>query len=272
MTKLILYLCLPALIFYSFLSRLSWDNFQECSFFLALSFAILSLGFLTGWTFFKFFSQNSSLKREFVSLNMFQNSGYLPLALSAYIFQGAERELAYLYIFSYLIGFNLVMLSFGFYYIKRDSRLNFKDLVSVPFLVSLLGVTFALSGLGEHFPALLLEPIHKLGEATIPLSMLLLGMTFAGSDLFSGEHLKELFLLLASKLIFLPLIFIFILRFISLPPLMKLITFLESAMPSATTLIIIANYKEANVRFVSQGIILTHIFLIFTLPALSLLL
>ncbi|MDP8234334.1 MAG: AEC family transporter [Candidatus Saelkia tenebricola] len=268
LTKFILYLCLPALIFYSFLTHLRVDTLGDCSFFLLLSFVIFAFGFLIGITVVKFFLKNKELKREFVLLNAFQNSGYLPLALVANMFVSADKELAYLYIFSYLIGFNLIMLSFGFYYMKKDSSFKIRDFLSAPFLVSIAGVLAALLGLGGKMPAIVMQPIHRLGETTIPLSMILLGMILAQSKLFRLCYVKELLFLVFSKLIFLPLIVLLLLKMVKLPVFISFLVLLEASMPSATTLSLIAHYKNANTEFVSQGIIYTHLFLIITLPFL----
>ncbi len=268
LTRFILYLCLPALVFYSFLTHLRVDTLKDCSFFLLLSFGIFLFGFLIGITVVKIFVRNEGLKREFVLLNAFQNSGYLPLALAANMFMSSDRELAYLYIFSYLIWFNLIMLSFGFYYMKKDSDFKIKDFLSVPFLVSVLAVSAALLGLGSKIPAMVMEPIHKLGETTIPLSMILLGMILAQSKVFRKSHIKELLLLVFSKLLFLPLIVLLVLKIVKLPVFISFLVLLEASMPSAATLSLIAHHKNANTEFVSQGIIYTHLFLIFTLPFL----
>ncbi len=268
LTRLILYLCLPALILYSFLTHFKADTIKDCSFLLLASFVIFLLGFFLGFVIYKIFIKRESHKREFILLNAFQNSGYLPLALVANIFLGSEKELVYLYIFSYLVGFNLIMLSFGFFYMKKGSDFSIKDFLSVPFLASLLGILLAFMGLGDKIPLLIMHPLSKLGETTIPLSMILLGMMLGESKLFEINNLKEILVLVFCKLIFLPLIVISILRLFKLPPVLSFLLFLEAAMPSATTLSIIAHCKNANTEFVSQGIIYTHLFLIFTLPIL----
>ena len=271
LTKFIIYVTLPALIFYSFSSHLNSDNLGDCSLFFLVSLIIFLIGFIVGLFLTKSLVKREDLKREFVLLNAFQNSGYLPLALVGNLLPAAEAEVAYLYIFSYLMGFNLVMLSFGFYYMHVSSKMRLKSFITPAFIASILGIVFALSGLRAMIPGVIIEPIHKLGSTTVPLGMVMLGMILAQSKLFRLEHLKELSVLIFSKLLLIPLIVLVLLKLIKLDNLVSFLILLQAAMPSATTLSLIAHFKNAHTEFVSQGIIYTHLFLILTLPLIFLL-
>jgi hypothetical protein len=158
------------------------------------------------------------------------------------------------------------MLSFGYAYIKEDGSLKLKDFLSMPFVVSVISAGLALLGAGKYIPSFILQPLYKVGSTTIPLSMLLLGAIFAQSRILNFSYLKELLLLILSKQLLLPLVVIFILKASKLLPLVSFVIFLESAMPSATMLSVIASHRKANVDFVSQGILFTHLFLLLTLP------
>jgi malate permease and related proteins len=271
LTKFIIYITLPALTFYSFSSHLNRSNLSECSLFFLFSLLIFLIGFITGIILTKSLVKREDLKREFALLNAFQNSGYLPLALAANLFSIAEAETAYLYIFSYLIGFNLVMLSFGFYYMRSSSKMSLKSFITPAFVVSVIGIIFALSGLTSKIPDIIIQPIHRLGSTTVPLGMVMLGMILAQSKLFRMSHLKELSLLLFSKLIFIPLVVLALLKIIRLDSFISFLILLIAAMPSATTLSLIAHFKDAHTEFVSQGVLYTHLFLILTLPLIFLL-
>ncbi|RKY37941.1 MAG: hypothetical protein DRP73_00810 [Candidatus Omnitrophota bacterium] len=267
--RLLLYVCLPSLIFYSFLTYLNRDNLWNCGIFLLASFGIFGLGFVLAKIFYSLVVRNSDVKREFVLLTAFQNSGYLPLALISGIFSPSLKGMGYLYIFSYLIGFNLIMLSFGFYYMKKTHhRVGFKELLPFPFIVSIISVFLALIGMRNHVPDFLLDSLRKLGEATIPLGMIVVGLLLAQGKLVSRNYIKPTVLLIALRLLLLPLIVGAVLYFLKLPKFISFLIFLEAAMPSATTLSLIASDRNANVEFVSQGILYTHIFLIVSLPVL----
>ncbi|MDP8253566.1 MAG: AEC family transporter [Candidatus Kaelpia aquatica] len=271
LTKFIIYVTLPALIFYSFSSHLNRANLGGCSLFFLASLIIFLIGFVVGLISTKSLVKREDLKREFVLLNAFQNSGYLPLALVGNLFSPAKSEIAYLYIFSYLMGFNLVMLSFGFYYMHASSKMKLKSFITPAFVASILGIAFALSGLTAKIPGVVIQPIYKLGSTTVPLSMVMLGMILAQSRLFKLEYLKELSVLIFSKLLFIPLVVLVLLKFIKLDSFSSFLILLQAAMPSATTLSLIAHFKGAHTEFVSQGIMYTHIFLILTLPLIFLL-
>ncbi len=268
-SRLLLYVCLPSLIFYSFLTHLTKSNLISCGIFILASFAIFILGFLLGLVVYYLGVKKINIKREFILLTAFQNSGYLPLALITGIFSPSLKGTGYMYIFSYLIGFNLIMLSFGFYYMKKSHRkIDFKNLIPFPFIVSIISVFLAISGGGKYIPEVILNSVKELGETTIPLGMIVVGLLLAGGKLFSVEYIKPTFFLIITKLLILPLIVGFALYFLQLPKFVSFLIFLESAMPSATTLSLIASDRKANVEFVSQGIFYTHIFLIICFPIL----
>ncbi|MDP8216979.1 MAG: AEC family transporter [Candidatus Kaelpia imicola] len=271
LTKFIIYVTLPALIFYSFSSHLNRANLGDCSLFFLVSLIIFLIGFVVGLIFTKSLLKRENLKREFILLNAFQNSGYLPLALVGNLLSPAEAEIAYLYIFSYLVGFNLIMLSFGFYYMHASSEMKLKSFITPAFIASILGIAFALSGLAAGIPDIIIQPIHKLGSTTVPLGMVMLGMILAQSRLFRLEHLRELSVLIFSKLLLIPLVVLVLLKLIKLDGLISFLILLQAAMPSATTLSLIAHFKNAHTEFVSQGIIYTHLFLLLTLPLIFLL-
>ncbi len=268
-SKLLLYVCLPSLIFYSFLTHLTTSNLVSCGIFILASFVIFILGFFLGVIVYYLGVKKIDIKREFILLTAFQNSGYLPLALITGLFSPSLKGTGYMYIFSYLIGFNLIMLSFGFYYMKKSYyQIGFKNLIPFPFIVSIISVFLAVSGGGRYIPEVILNSVKKLGEATIPLGMIVVGLLLAGGKLFSTEYIRPTFFLIITKLLILPLIVGFGLYFFQLPKFVSFLIFLESAMPSATMLSLIASNREANVEFVSQGIFYTHIFLIICFPIL----
>jgi hypothetical protein len=209
------------------------------------------------------------IKREFILLTAFQNSGYLPLALVAEIFSPSLKGTGYVYIFSYLIGFNLIMLSFGFYYMKKSrSKIGFRKLLPFPFIVSIISIFLGLSGMKNYIPEFIFDSLGKVGETTIPLGMIVVGLFLAEGKLFSVNYIKPACFLIMLKLLLLPVMVGMALRFLNLPHFISFLIFLESAMPSAVTLSLIASDRDANVEFVSQGILYTHIFLIITFPVL----
>ena len=152
---------------------------------------------------------------------------------------------------------------------NNDDRLN--SFITPAFVVSIIGIIFALSGLAAKIPEVIIQPIHRLGSTTVPLGMVMLGMILAQSKLFRLDHLKELLVLIFSKLIVIPLIVLILLKSLRLDSFISFLILLIAAMPSATTLSLIAHFKNAHTEFVSQGIIYTHLFLILTLPLIFLL-
>jgi len=123
LSKLVIELILPVFIFSQFIQKFSFSLFKNWFFFPFLSIIISLLGLGIGVIFLKIFKSpiDKHEKREFLSLLMFQNSGYLPLILSATLLPKGIAETMFIYIFLFLLGFNLAIWSFGCWFLRGES-------------------------------------------------------------------------------------------------------------------------------------------------------
>ena len=69
------------------------------------------------------------------------------------------------------------------------------------------------------------------------------------------------------KLIVLPMIALLVLSFLKLNPLISFVAIIQACMPSSITLSIIGrNYETENQDFINQGIFVTHLLSMITIP------
>jgi len=235
--------------------------------FILLSFAIFGVSFILGYIFS--FKRSHEFKREFTSVVSFQNCGYLPLSMAAFLFPENMREKFIIYTFLYIVGFDIIFWSIGTYFIfkKKGERLKFKSIFTPPIIATISAVIFVYAGIGKFIPQVLLSPIRMMGDTSFVLSMLILGCWLARIDTTSLR--KKLPIVLeasALKLIAIPLIFLFLAIKFDISSLFGLFIIMQAAMPSAVSLPIVVNLHKADSEFVSQGVLLTHIFSIFTIP------
>ncbi len=73
-----------------------------------ISIAITAAGLLAGLIFAKFIPDGQQ-RMQFISLVGFQNSGYLPLALVAALLGPQRLGTIFIYLFLFLMGFNLLI-------------------------------------------------------------------------------------------------------------------------------------------------------------------
>ncbi|MCF7873117.1 MAG: AEC family transporter [Candidatus Omnitrophica bacterium] len=235
--------------------------------FLGISFAIflggLILSILISW------GRNKVKKREFFSVVSFQNAGYLPMNIAYFLFAKELKNEFLVYIFLYLLGFNILMWSIGSFFIfkQRFEKFGFRSLLNPPVAGTLIALFFIYTHTAKFIPNLLMGPIDMIGQTSFVLSMLILGCWLAKIEL--QDIYKRWFILLEAsflKLIVLPLlVFLVVLKF-EFFSLLGLFIVLEAAMPSAATLPIVVNMRGADSRFVSQCVFITHLLSIGTIP------
>jgi hypothetical protein len=235
--------------------------------FILLSFVIFGLSFILGYIFS--FKRSHELKKEFTSIVSFQNCGYLPLSMAAFLLSGVMREKFIIYTFLYMVGFDIIFWSVGTYFIfkKKDERLKLKSIFTPPIIATLLAVFSVYTGIAKIIPQVFLSPVKMIGDTSFVLSMLILGCWLARIDTTLLRR-KLLIVLEASalKLLVVPLIFLLLTIKFNISSLFGLFIIMQAAMPSAVSLPIVVNLHKADSEFVSQGVLLTHIFSIFTIP------
>ncbi len=123
---------------------------------------------------------------------------------------------------------------------------------------------------GVKFPTFIAAPLKTLGNCTIPLSMLFIGMTLATIKPTKLLNLWKSLFIVIIKMLIVPIILIFALSFfnkfgiIASTGLMVLI--LLCAMPSGTAYAVLAKSYGGDYEYAAQSISLTTICSFFTIP------
>ena len=257
---------LPLLIFCQLIKDFSFDKYANWWIFPLLSIAVTVIGLAIGLLFLRFI-HGAEHQKQFLGLVAFQNSGYLPLALIASLLPKDKSEPMFIYLFLFLLGFNLVIWSFGVYLLSYDKAQKFElgSLFSPPVIATLLSLAMIFFGLNKFVPGFLIKPLGMVGECTVPLSMLVVGGSLAQIP-FRTVDKKAVFLAVLLKMFVLPVLgFCLVIR-LGLPELIGLLIIMQLAVPSATNLsVIIRHYKKEDL-LVSQGILFSHIAGIISLP------
>lgn len=279
LSRLVIEVALPLLIFCQLIERFSFSLYPKWWIFPFLSLWITAAGFILGSLILTFYKK-APFKKEFLSLLGFQNSGYLPLILVATILPADLRGVMFNYLFLFLLGFNLVIWSFGVWFLRSDAigkekpqlrnllRLKdfeFASLFSPPVLATIVSLFLIMLGLNKFIPQLVIKPLRLVGDCTLPLAMLVVGGNLAEIRIFKLDVLSIIFLVLV-KLIFLPVITLWAFFNFKVDPLIGLLILLQVSMPSATSLSLIARHYRLKEEFINQGIFITHILSLVTIP------
>lgn len=265
-SNLVMDVTFPVLIFCQLIKDFSFQAYALWWVFPLLSMLVTLMGLSLGFI-FSFFIKGEQHKLQFISLAGFQNSGYLPLALVAALLTRQELSAMFIYIFLFLAGFNLVMFSVGTHILSfhKEKSFDWSNIFSMPVISTLLCLAAVFFGLNRFVPEAFIMPLRMLGDSTLPLAMLVVGGSLAEISL---KHIdkKAISLLILAKMIILPAIGLGLILIFRAPKLIGLLIIIQLAMPSAVTLSVILRNAKKEDLLVSQGIFLTHLVSVVTIP------
>ncbi len=107
-SRLVIEVTLPLFIFSELIKNFQFELYPYWWIFPLLSIGITSLGLLVGLPLTGLI-KGKYYKKQFLSLIAFQNSGYLPISLIGSLFQGEMRDSLFVYIFLFLMVFNILV-------------------------------------------------------------------------------------------------------------------------------------------------------------------
>lgn len=266
LSRLVVEVTLPVLIFCQLIKDFSFTIYPNWWIFPLMSIAITLAGLLSGYVFLGFI-RGTHHKVQFLSLVAFQNSGYLPLALAAALLPKDKIDTMLIYLFLFLLGFNLVVWSLGVYMMSFHESRKFElgSLFSPPVIATLFGLSMVFFNLNKFVPEVMLRPLRMVGDCTLPLAMFVVGGSLAPIRI---KHIDKRAMCLLSliKMIILPLLGLYLIIKFKLPDLIGLLILIELAVPPATSLSVIARHYKKDDLLISQGIFIGHIVSLVTLP------
>jgi hypothetical protein len=265
LSRLVIEITLPVMIFVQLIKGFTFNLYPNWWIFPLISIAITIIGLVIG-KIFAVFIKGSQHKLQFLSLVAFQNSGYLPLALTAALLPKAQQEPMFIYLFLFLLGFNLVMWSFGVYMLSfhQNKRFELGSLFSPPVIATILSLFFIFLGLNKFLPGFLLKPLGLVGDCTLPLAMFVVGGNLA--EIHLGHiDIKAIVLVTFTKLI-IPLLGLALIMKLKIDFLLGLLIIMQLAMPPATSLSVILRHYKKEDLLISQGIFFGHMLSIVVIP------
>jgi len=266
LSRLVIEVIFPILIFTRLVGKFNFNIYPNWWIFPLASIIITIAGLVIASPFSLLIRGNKN-KLQFLSLVGFQNSGYLPLALVAALLPADKMDTMFIYIFLFLLGFDLVVWSLGVYMLTfvRTKRFELGSLFSPPVIANLLSLILIFLGLNKLIPHFIFRPLEMVGDCTLPLAMFMVGGNIA-SGRFDRLDKKAVALMSLAKLVILPLLGLFLILKLRLPGLMGLLILMQLAMPPATSLSLITRHYQKEDSLISQGIFFGHILSLLTIP------
>jgi predicted permease len=208
------------------------------------------------------------LKDGFLAVASLNNGGYIPLLLAMSLPLGALAGQVYTSVILSIIGFDLCLWSLGIWIVTRDKsgHMDLKKLINPPLISMFAALGLVLTVGGHVVPDGVIKPIKILGDAALPVAMIVIGGNLSLSG-FGTTNWMQIGGAAMIKLIVLPLIALIVIPLLKLNPLVALVGMIQACMPSSITISIIARNEETrNQDFINRGIFATHLLSMVTIP------
>ena len=215
-------------------------------------------------------------KHQGLFVSMFFNSNTIFVGLP--INQALFGDKSIPYVLVYYMCNTTFFWTIGTYLIQKDGRkevtLDFrgtlKKIFSPPLMGFIIGVILVL--LNIKLPAFLLSDFQYLGNLTIPLSMIFIGISVANAGLSRLRFTQDNVLVLVGRFVVAPLLMMLIVKNAQMPQLMKEVFIIQSAMPVMTNAPVVAKLYGADSDYAAIMVTESTILTMLVIPILMLLL
>ena len=270
LTQLILSLTLPFLILYSMDHPYNMKEAANLFWLIPISAFILFLSCVLALLLRRLMNLPVSQQSVFEGLIVFGNQGFIGFALISSLFPNEGA----LYVTLFNLPYLILIWTYGIYlFVGKKEYVQWGKIFLNPGILStLIGLTIFM--LPFHWPTVISNVFHRVGSATIPLSMLLMGALIANMNVKSSLLLlknKTLWLITGVRLMVIPL-FLFPLIFFPLPFPILATAILVSGMPAAPTIALYAQRYGGDTNYAAMGSASTTLLSVVTIPVLYMLL
>ena len=174
----------------------------------------------------------------------------------------------FFYAIIYWLINDMFLWTFGILILQKEkpkSRTEYlKKLINpntIAFLTAVIMLIF-----GIKLPPILGDAVADVGNLTVSLSMLFVGMALAGIDAKNALKKWWVFIVAPVKMVLLPILFIFIFRSLGIKELLYGVVVLEAAMPAQTVMTIMARETDSDFEYAAVGLFVTTLLSLVTLP------
>lgn len=204
------------------------------------------------------------------AMTVFSNIGFMGFPIISGIY-GTE---ALLYAVVFVLPFNLLIYTYGIYVMRGKSEktkgFDLKSLINPGVIASLLAILIYLTSVS--LPVIISSSVNMIGSLTAPLSMMVIGASFAEIDFKTVFRDGKLLLFSAIKLVILPIIGMLVIRLFISNTVIQGICLIMLATPVGGMVPMLATEYGGDVKLGATGVAVTSILSVATLSLVSVLL
>ena len=208
-------------------------------------------------------------RNTFTVSGALQNYGFIPIPLFKGLFPDEAKETIGV-LFVHNLGLELALWTIGVVIISGTRTGMWRRLINGPTVAIVVGLLLNFTTGYQFIPGVATEAMTKLGNCTIPVSLLLVGVSLAGVVL-KGNWISDWRIpvgALSVRFLIMPVLFLLAAQTLSYSRPLMLIMLVESAMPAAVFPIVIAKHFGGKPAVAVEIVICTTVASLLMTPAL----
>lgn len=262
--RIVFNVTLPFLYFYTLSTNLSRQLFFSILALPLFAIGLTFLSYLLGLAVSLPLKLKANQRSTFLFLTTFPNYGFLAIPLVFALF--GQEGLVRVFVFN--LGITFLYWTFGIAILSGPQAKGlkvFRNLANNATVALILGLIVGVSSF--RLPRFILGASDLIGNATIPLALIVVGSILAYRGSKKTFSFKTISTLLFCRLILMPtLAILFINIFNGLPKMLTVIIVLQAAMPSASTTPILTKRFGGDTELAASAVFFTTLFSIITVP------
>lgn len=269
LSTMVVKVCSPALILVSALEGCHNLKNDQVFWGFALSGVLYLILVLCGLLFPRILQVYGAEVCQYRMMTIFGNTGFIGLPVTLAVF-GTD---AMVYVTIFNIYFNLLVYTYGIYLVnkcgaKKQQPVSLKLFLNPGNIANLAAIAIFI--FKPQIPEIGVELINYVGDATVFLSMVIVGGFLSRAPLREIFSEKRIYWFVLLRQILLPVVLTLILKNWVKNPIMLGTCMLMVAMPVGNMALILSEQVGADGRILSKGIIVTTLGAIVTIPLVAL--
>lgn len=271
LSKIVVNILNPLLVIYGVMGKESTGNsrliLQNLGMVLLFYLFLIAAGAVLVWL----LRPTKAERKIYRLMTIFPNVGFMGIPVITSIF-GMESMI---YIVFYMLGYNLLLYTYGLVLARKaaEDAGNFKEehtgsqwkrMINPGVIASIAAVVIFMFRI--PMPSPVVTFCDYMGNATIPLSMLLIGMSIAKADLRKIFSNTRIYLFTVLKMVVIPVGMTLLLKPLAIDSVVFGVFALQLAMPVGSIITLIAKESGADETTCTNGIVVTTLASILTIP------
>lgn len=273
LSKIVVNIMNPMLIINGVLNKDTGDDYRKVLVNLALVGIYFAVLIVLSFLIVKGLKIEKPLESLYRLMLIFSNVGFIAIPVISSVY----GESVVLYIAFYILGYNILLYTYGLHLVKisvggseKKKEKVYKKLINAGVIACLAAILIFVTGI--RVPGSVEAFVSYLGEPAVPLSMILIGASMAQQDLRKLFTDAKMYLFLFIRLLIIPVTAAFIIKGLKLDVQIAGTFILMLAMPVGSIVVLLAADQGADEACCIKGSILSTIFSVITIPVVSLLL